>query len=186
MMYDYSPTPQNIHRAADKALRNVRAVIPEIHQLKRVSERIKMPEDAEQLHSLLMIEGDLVASDSVAGELSVPVEWLETLAAEDRAKYIEPGLWIAAEQEQDYIDALENKDPEAQMKIVRRLLRYRGAMSAEQVAERYLWTDETAQDILTKLCGQEQIVEQGGIYYHGTLYERARQETIKEDRRAHV
>ena len=178
MMYDYSPTPQNIHRATDKALRGVRAIRPEQQQLKRVSVRAKMPEDVEQLHSLLMIEGDLIA-----GDLEVPVEWLETLAAHGRAKYIEPGLWIASEQEQDYLIALENKDLEARGKIVRRLLRYRGAMSAEQVAERYLWSDEEAQAVLTQLTEQEQIVVQDCIYYHAALYERARQETIKDRRR---
>ncbi|NCB29469.1 MAG: DEAD/DEAH box helicase, partial [Clostridia bacterium] len=178
MMYDYSPTPQNIHRATDKALRGVRAIRPEQQQLKRVSERARQPENAEQLHSLLMIEGDLIA-----GDVEVPVEWLVTLAADDRAKYIEPGLWIAAEQEQDYINALENKNFEARLKLVRRLLRYRGAMSAEQIAERYLWTDEEAQLILTRLVKQEQIVVQDGVYYHAELYERARNETIKDRRR---
>jgi len=178
MMYDYSPTPQNIHRATDKSLRNIRGIKPEAHQLKRVSARIKLPKDAEQLHTLLMIEGDLVA-----GELDIPIEWLKRLAAEGRAKYIEPGLWIAAEQEQDYTNALETKDIEARMKIVRRLLRYRGAVSAEQAAERYLWTDSEAQEVLTGLCEKGQIVEQGGVFYHAELYERARNETIKDRRR---
>lgn len=178
MMYDYSPTPQNIHRAADKALRGVRAIKPEQQQLKRVSERAKLPENEQQLHSLLMIEGDLIA-----GELDVPVAWLVALAAESRAKYVEPGLWIAAEHELDYTGALVAGQAEAREKIVRRLLRYRGAMSAEQVAERYLLTDEEAHGILGALCGKAQAVEQDGVYYHAELYERARNETIKDRRR---
>ena len=44
------------------------------------------------LHSLLMMEGDLEA-----GELDIPAEWLDTLARQGLACYVEPGIWIAAE-----------------------------------------------------------------------------------------
>lgn len=53
-----------------------------------MQQRRHLPEDAKQLHTLLMTEGDLTA-----GELEVPVEWLESLAAQGRAAYLEPGLW---------------------------------------------------------------------------------------------
>ena len=178
MMYDYSPTPQNIYQATAEAAKKAGMIQPAPEQLARVSGRFRLPEDEEQLHSLLMIEGDLIA-----GELDIPVEWLETLAAGGRTKYIEPGLWIAAEHVKEYSDALEERVPDAMKRLVQRLLRYRGAKSYEQVAERYLWTDGTALDILTQLCSQENTVEQEGLYYHSELYDRARKETIKSRRK---
>ena len=178
MMYDYAPTPQHIHQATAAALKETEAIKPGSEELARVSGRTKLPEDEEQLHSLLMMEGDLTA-----GELEIPIEWLENLAARGRVKYIEPGFWIAAEHEQEYAEALGGRDLEARQHLVRRLLRYRGAQSAEQVAERYLWPEETALDLLTVLCAEGKAVEQEGLYYHAELYDRARKETIKSRRR---
>ncbi len=178
MMYDYSPTPQNIHQATSEALGQVTKLTPEPEQLARVSERTRLPEDEQQLHTLLMIEGDLTA-----GELEIPVEWLESLAAMGRASYIEPGLWIAAEHEKEYSDALEGGELQARKRLVQRLLRYRGAKSCEQVAERYLWTDETSRNLLSALCTQGNAVEQDGVYYHSELYDRARKETMKNLRK---
>ncbi len=177
-MYDYSPTPQNIHKSASEALKDAVMITPAPEQLARVSERTRLPQDEQQLHSLLMIEGDLTA-----GELEIPVEWLEALAAAGRVKYIEPGLWIAAEHEEEYSDALEGTVLNARKRLVQRLLRYRGAKSYEQVAERYLWTDDIALEILTLLCTQGNAVEQEGLYYHSELYDRARNETIKNRRK---
>ena len=178
MMYDYAPTPQSIHQATAEALKKAEAITPAPEQLANVSERIKLPEDEQQLHSLLMMEGDLIA-----GELAVPIEWLETLADRGRARYIEPGLWIAAEQEQEYDKALTGRDIKAGTRLVQRLLRYRGAKSSDEVAERYLWTDETALELLTQLCTEGKAVEQEGLYYHAGLYDRARRETVKSRRR---
>jgi ATP-dependent helicase Lhr and Lhr-like helicase len=177
MMYDYTPTPMGIHHAAEEALKQVQMIVPEPEQLARVSERIRLPEDEKQLHSLLMIEGDLIA-----GELDVPIDWLETLTSWEQAKYIEPGLWIAAEQEEQYTAALKDGDLEARMHLVRRALRYRGAQSLDQVGERYLWTEKTTLQVLTALCQQGSVVESGGLYYHAELYDRARQETVKSRR----
>lgn len=178
MMYDYAPTPINIHLSAAQALKEVQGLKPEPEYLAHISQRSKLPGDEQQLHSLLMIEGDLIA-----GELDVPIEWLETLARKERAKYIEPGLWIAAEQEQEYKDALEIGDLKARSRLVQRLLRYRGAKSLEEVGERYLWADDEALQIFTLLCTQGNAVEQDNLYYHSELYDRARQETIKHRRR---
>jgi hypothetical protein len=44
----------------------------------------------------------------VAGELDVPLDWFEGLAEAGRALYIEPGLWIAAEQAELYGTALQD------------------------------------------------------------------------------
>lgn len=178
MMYDYSPTPLNIHRVTGEALEEVEMIKPATEQLELVNKRIKLPENEQQLHTLLMIEGDLVA-----GELDIPIDWLEFLAIKGSAKYIEPGIWIAAEQETEYYDALEEKNTKSRLCIVQRLLRYRGAASFEQIAERYLWADETARNILESLCEQGIVVNEEGIYYHAKLYDRARHETIKSRRR---
>lgn len=191
MMYEYSPTTMGVHIATEEALEKAQGIAPAPEQLTLTAERRRLPEDEKQLHSLLMIEGDLIA-----GELPVPIEWLELLAHQGRAKYIEPGLWIAAEQEEKYIAVLEQAeheekylaalkptDREFALQIVLRLLRYRGAWSGEQLAERYMWSEELALGLLQELCEQEAVVEHGGLYYHGELYERAVRETIKERRR---
>lgn len=178
MMYDYAPTPQNIHKATEAAVKKAEGITPAPEHLISIAERSRLPEDAQQLHSLLMMEGDLTA-----GELDVPIEWLESLAANGRAQYIEPGLWIAAEQEREYAEALADGDKKARQRLVQRLLRYRGAKSPEQVAERYLWPEEIALDLLNALCTEEKAVNQEGLYFHAGLYDRARTETIKSRRR---
>jgi len=177
MMYEYSPTPMGVHIAAEEALQQAQMIPPAPEQLALVSERRHLPEDEKQLHTLLMIEGDLIA-----GELEVPIDWLETLARREQAKYIEPGLWIAAEHDQKYTDALEHGDMEARLQIVLRLLRYRGAQAPDQVGERYFWSEETALELLKELCSQGSVVESDGLYYHAELYDRARRETIKSRR----
>jgi ATP-dependent Lhr-like helicase len=178
MMYDYAPTTENIQNAAAEALKQVSLVPPDPEQLDLAARRTKLPENEQQLHSLLMIEGDLAA-----GELDIPVQWLESLAASGHVRYIEPGLWIAAEHEKEYSDALEGAASGPRKRLVQRLLRYRGAKSLEQVAERYLWTDETALEVLSLLCEQGDAVRQDGVYYHSRLYDRAREATIKNRRR---
>ena len=178
MMYDYAPTPMGIHISSEEALKQAQMISPSPEQLAFVSERRRLPEDEKQLHSLLMIEGDLIA-----GELDVPINWLEMLARQEQAKYIEPGLWIAAEHAEKYAVALEEADIEARLHIVLRLLRYRGASSPELVGERYFWTEKIAQELLNELCQQGSVVESDGLYYHAELYDRARRETIKSRRR---
>lgn len=174
MMYDYSPTPIGIQHATEELLKQAKLLEPSKEQLDRVTQRTKLPEDEKQLHTLLMIEGDLIA-----GELEVPIEWLEKLARLEQVKYIEPGLWIAAEQEEKYFRALSEGDTETRSAIVLRLLRYRGAQNAQLVTERYLWTQETAEELLHSLCSEGKAVESDGMYYHSELYDRARRETIK-------
>lgn len=98
VMYDYAPTPQGIHRAVEEALKKEKTLLePGTAELSQVQTRERLPQDYRQLHSLLMTEGDLAA-----GELDIPAEWLEKLAREGRALYLEQGLWIAAEQQEEY------------------------------------------------------------------------------------
>lgn len=180
-MYDYSPTPRGIHAAVEEALKQEKELVqPGAEELSQVQERGKLPEDERQLHSLLMTEGDLAA-----GELEVSVEWLEKLVAEDRAAYLEQGLWIAAEQREEYQEALESWKSEAAFHIVRRMLRYRGGATAGQVAMRYGWTEENARAVLEELCRRGEVVSQKEIqvvYYHAALYKKARKMTLRNRR----
>lgn len=102
VMYDYAPTPRGIHGAVEEALKKEKNLVqPGSLELQEVQERSRLPQDEKQLHSLLMTEGDLAA-----GELDIPVEWLDSLAKEGRVLYLEQGLWIAAEQDEEYAAAL--------------------------------------------------------------------------------
>ncbi len=177
MMYEYAPTPTATHAAVAQALEKTRMIPPEEEQLKRVSERTRLPENESQLHTLLMIEGDLVP-----GELNIPPQWLEALEAQGRAAYIEPGLWVAAEQAGDYEAALSKGDAESRGPVIRRLLRYRGPQAVEQIAQRYGLAEAAAQSILHKLAGSGEAVEFEGLYYHGQLFERAAKETVASRR----
>lgn len=221
VMYDYAPTPRGIHAAVEEALNLLRPDSRELAQAQGRDSFLKLPSDEQQLHSLLMTEGDLAA-----GELDIPPQWLDSLARDGRVLYLEQGLWIAAEQEAEYAAALGypaegGNEPEAeyaaapgypaeggnepereqkeersltadrqqerkgfreQLHIVRRMLRYRGAADAGQTAQRYGWTQETAQEILEELCRTEEAVRQGERYYHAALYRRARIQTLKKRR----
>lgn len=195
VMYDYAPTPRGIHAAVEDGLKaEAQLLQPGDRELVQVQENIlsreKLPEDERQLHALLMTEGDLAA-----GELEIPVEWLESLAQGGRVLYLEQGLWIAAEEEELYAAALgvertQMEDPagsdtgvcEEQLHIVRRMLRYRGAADAGQTAERYGWRLSQAEAVLNELCRQEKAVRHEDKYYHAELYRRARVRTLKNRR----
>ncbi len=187
VMYDYAPTPRGIHGAVEEALKQEKELLrPGDGELAQVQERERLPENEKQLHSLLMAEGDLAA-----GELDIPAKWLDCLAREGRAFYLEQGLWIAAEQEEEYAAALgamafwEGQDGPGrreQLHIVRRMLRYRGAADAAQTGERYGWKTEEAAGILEELCSRGEAVCQEGRYYHAALYRRARIRTVQNRR----
>lgn len=216
VMYDYAPTPRKIHAAVEEALQQEKKLIsPGERELLQAGQREKLPEDEKQLHSLLMTEGDLAA-----GELDIPTEtisaensskensltenhlsekilaeWLEKLAEEGRAVYLEPGLWIAAEQEAEYRaafvemeemesepDGRNDAGKDAVLHIVRRMLRYRGGASALQTAQRYGWREADTRTVLERLCERKEAVKQDGVYYHAELYKRARARTLKNRR----
>lgn len=163
VMYDYAPTPRGIHRAVEEALKGEKLLLePGTAELSQVQAREKLPQDERQLHSLLMTEGDLAA-----GELDIPVEWLEKLAREGRALYLEQGLWIAAEQQEEYEAMLGNGEAvltekdvwmENAAAIVRRMLRYRGAAAVSETASRYGLEEEAARRVLEELCRRGEAV----------------------------
>lgn len=178
VMYDYAPTPREIYGAVEEALKQEKNLLrPDDQELMEVQKRERIPENEKQLHSFLMTEGDLSP-----GELDIPVEWLDNLAENDRVIYLEQGLWIAAEEKEKYTAAMEG-ETEKKISIVRRMLRYRGAASAKQTAERYGWPISAAEEILKELCHREKAVKQGNIYYHSLLYQRARVRTLKSKRK---
>lgn len=193
-MYEYTPVTPGIRQAAYDELKAAEGVKPSAEELERVRERKKMPEDSGQLHTLLMMEGDLLA-----GELDVKLEWLEELVQQGLACYMEPGLWTAAEQREEYETALcfETEDPqlqrskklacgdgngkalEAAAHIVRRMLYYRGPHTAAEIAGRYFLTDNRLREILDVLKEREDVVEDDGIFYHVKLYRRAQKATVR-------
>jgi ATP-dependent Lhr-like helicase len=170
LLYEYFPSTRNINQSVQEALKEAEKIKPAAEYLAR-GERTKLPENEQQLHSLLMIEGDLIS-----GEIDLPLEWFESLANSGRILYIEPGLWIAAEHAEEY------NEP-ALLRIIRRCLRYRGAFDAAGVSERYFISEETAGEILRELCAEKAVIEADGLYYHADLYEKARRETIAFRRR---
>ncbi len=178
MMYDYAPSTLGIQTYSKEMLNEADLVTPSKEELERLTLRTTLPQDENQLHSLLMAEGDMIA-----GELEVPIAWLEALAHQGVANYIEPGLWIAAEHGPQYESALAGQDGEELKHILRRALRYRGAQSMEQLAERYLLSEEIVQAALNDLIKEQQVIEADGIYYHAKLYQQARKETIKNRRK---
>ena len=182
VMYDYAPTPRGIQTAVEEALRQEKELIaPEKKELSALLKHRRMPENEKQLHSLLMTEGDLAA-----GELDIPAEWLDSLAREGRALYLEQGLWIAAEHEADYTAAFSDIPGEEaaaeRLHIIRRMLRYRGAADAGETAQRYGISVMLAEKCLDELCRRGEAVEQNGLYYHAGLYRQARVQTLKNRR----
>lgn len=176
-MYEYSPTAQGIRQTVYEELKHMDQIKPSAEDLSKQQERKKLPENKEQLHSLLMIEGDLIA-----GELTVPVEWLESLAESGFVLYREPGIWIAAEQQEEYEKALGGEDAEAGAHIVRRMLYYRGGQTSGGIQERYFFSDAFMQKILSDLMRVNSVVSDEDIYYHTKLYDRARNAAIRERR----
>lgn len=177
-LYDYFPSTAGIQNAVAASLDQADTIKPGQSQLEQVSLRKKLPENQQQLHSLLMIEGDMMA-----GEVDVPIDWLEALVHLEQAVYIEPGLWIAAEHQEEYQQALMEDCAPAREHLIRRALRYRGPHSLKQMAQRYQWTDAETQLVLDALVSSEAVVQDEELYYHGELYTKARHETIKERRR---
>lgn len=178
-MYEYSPVTEGVRQAAYEELKYTAGLKPGEEELAKVHHFQRKPKDAMQLYSLLQMEGDLLAEELAAGEEGIPYEWLEELVQKELAVYIEPGLWIAAEQQEEYERALTDGETEAACGIVRRLLYYRGPKTVLDIQERYLTADGFVEQILGLLCEQKEAVEAEGVFYHARLYDRARKATIQ-------
>lgn len=189
-MYEYTPTTPGIRQAVYEELQNLEQIKPSIEALKKAGKQSKRPQSATELHTLLMMEGDMTAQEIKAVCLDIEADehlleeqkaadWLNELVARQKITYIEPGLWIAAEHRKEYEQALLQKEQAAGMHIIRRMLYYRHAQTLEQIQERYLPGNESIASWLQALCEAKEVVEDAGCYYHGRLYDRARKQTIK-------
>ncbi|MCL2108844.1 MAG: DEAD/DEAH box helicase [Oscillospiraceae bacterium] len=206
--YDYFPSSKNINQSVEEALQEElkhAEIIKPASEFLAGAERKKLPENPNQLHALLMREGDLEVGES--RDLGIPFEWFEGLLASGRIAYIEPGLWIAAEHENEYRSGFEQGDTAAIARVIRRCIYFRGGFDASMISARYssinssdfeknsgvsepaysLWDcylpAETAAEILQSLASERLLIEDDGLYYHADLYEKARRKTIAFRRR---
>jgi len=220
-MYNYYPITDGIKQAVDDELKMVEAMKPAPEEIEKQMTRTKYPEDAEQLHTLLMIEGDLLADElrdvcrqeEIAGQArndeAIAALWINELTERGLITYIEPGLWIATEHVPEYeasINGWELTPAEMQntnvgrglapaelQNIIRRMLYYRGAKTAEQISERYFLDIEIVTESLLALIESDKIVcdekikkDNNGIvilppntiFYHSKRYTRAQKATI--------
>lgn len=192
MVYDYFPTPSSVSQKVNDALDEAEGQKPEKEILDKISVRPKQPDNAEQLHSLLMIEGDITTEDILSPEntgygnsssICAPIDWFVALSESGRAMYIEPGLWICKEQEGKYTAAFSGGDPDIQKQIFRRCLRYRGPQDALSLSDRYFLPAKECERLLLEMVSDRDIIENDGLFYHGELYDRARKQTIHMKRK---
>lgn len=173
LMYDYYPS----HAMAQGLCIEDDAqptLAPESEQLAQAHTGVKPPNSVEELHRKLMIEGDLLAEETEA-----PFDWMDKLLECGRVLYIEPGLWIAAEQRELYELAMSGEMKSLE-RILRRCLRYRGPMDAAGLEERY---SIPVQSALGALLESGEIMFESGVYIHAEVYQRAQRMTIKARRR---
>ena len=169
MMYD-TVIPA---RAKEVSAEQLKAISPDKAAVEKRFERNVEIDSPERLHSVLMAEGDMIP-----GEADVPAEWFEILAASGRAMYIEPGLWIAAEHAEEYAgDDLS--------RIIRRLIRFRGAQNARSVGQRYAISEQRAKEILDALAAKGEAAPYDGMFIHPDIYASAQRLTISM-RRAEI
>ncbi len=178
MMYAYAPVPEKTGRVT-VTLGEEMTIRPAAEQLDEAHAGAKPPDSAEKLHEKLMIEGDLLAEETES-----PFEWMNELLDRQRVLYIEPGLWIAAEQEELYRKALTEEDHEALERIVRRCLRYRGPQDAETLMQRYDLPTDRIQAALDSLLSQGILCMEDDLYIHSEVYRRAQRMTISQRRRS--
>ncbi len=181
LMYEYSPMPKSALQASEDALKAAIAIPPDPLLLEDAAARKAPPRDAERLHASLMEGGDMLSE-----ELASPAEWIQSLAAEGRALYIDPGLWIAAEQEALYRAALEEGDGEALSRVVRRCLLFRTPLTPDALVERYQVDDQRAGETLAALAQAGAAVKDGEVYHHHAVYLKAQRQTVALRRREAV
>ena len=173
MMYDTAIPSAAVTLSKEALL----TLSPTEEAVKSASRPARAPRSADELHARLLSEGDLLA-----GEACAPAEWMDALEIAGRAVYIEPGLWIARENEDEYRLALEENDAAALSRVVRRTARFHGAQTAETLSERYAVDEVRAQEALNTLCSEGILREFGGVYVHAELYESAQRMTVALNR----
>lgn len=149
------------------------SISPEKEALHESYARSRTPETPEETHAFLMMTGDL-RSD----EANIDFSNLDALAGLGRVMYIEPGLWIAKEHEKDYENALLLEDLESLKAVIRRLARYRGAIDADIVSDRYVIDRDTAQSLIDQLSKSGELIEHDKMYIHKDIYHAAQWKTM--------
>ena len=173
MMYDTAIPSAAVTLSKEALL----TLAPTEEAVKSASRPARAPRNADELHARLLSEGDLLA-----GEACAPAEWMDALEIAGRAVYIEPRLWIARENEDEYRLALEENDAAALSRVVRRTARFHGSQTAETLSERYAVDEVRAQEALNTLCSEGILREFGGAYVHAELYESAQRMTVALNR----
>ncbi|MBQ3079560.1 MAG: DEAD/DEAH box helicase [Clostridia bacterium] len=166
--------------SAAKAIagQNELTIQPDSEAIRIASTPAKSAKNAEEVHTLFMQRGDMLSE-----EIPAPVDFPEALVLAGRACYIEPGLWIAREHENEYKRALESDDDESFLTIVRRLTRYQGQVCAEMIAERYAVSMDRATRMLSLLSESGMLKEYEGMYVHKDVFESAKRKTLEMRRR---
>ncbi|MDR2656783.1 MAG: DEAD/DEAH box helicase, partial [Oscillospiraceae bacterium] len=164
-MYDYDPSPASAGAArlapdatvlAAMDSSRLRPPDPSILESAAPAPKLNSP---DALHAWLLTGGD-----ARADELDAPAEWLESLHAAGRVLYVEPGLWIAAEQLSEY----ERLETDASIaRVVERCLRFRGGMTAAQLEDRYA---RDLSDIIQTLADSGAAIEYDGVLWHSEVY----------------
>lgn len=197
-MYDYAPTPSaagGLNLTGEPEL----LLPPEREALSAAKDADARPDGVDGLHEMLLSRGDMAA-----GEFDAPFEWLERLCAAGRALYIEPGLWIAAEDERLYARALGGADggeaeagggpcggsaPEAELDaraalecVLRRCVRWHGPMDAGELAERYALDEARVEEALRELSARADIARTDMGYVHRDVYRRAQRIELRARR----
>ena len=145
------------------------------------SSPVLSPKTPEETHRYLMTTGDLLT-----GEDNIPLSLLEQLEADGRAVYIDPGLWIAKEHEEQYRKAIADEDTQALLSIVRRAARYRGGITEESVLRRYNTPPALASGIIASLAEAGSLVLFDGVYLHKDIFESAQRKTVSIRRKSAV
>lgn len=176
-MYDYSPTPAAAAKLdmTDSPQLRLDAAALDAARAGRV-----VLDGVDGLHELLLSRGDMVH-----GEIDAPLEWLERLCSAGRALYVEPGLWIAAEERELYAGALPEQgegDFGALLRVIRRCLRWHGPMGAPDICERYALEDGAVERALAELIKEGVAVDTVAGYAHRDVYERAQRMELRARR----
>lgn len=184
MMYE-DPVPRGAMKrdlVADMnrvSLEGQPVVPPQAEDVELASQPARAPRDVQELHALMMTEGDLIE-----GEREVQSAWLSLLAMDGRALPRSPGIWIAMEQRALYAQALDEGDADALQRVVRRCLRFRGAMDASELVARYDLSEDQAEAALHALAERGEIRAYEGAWLHADVFDRASALMIKRRRAA--
>ncbi len=149
------------------------SILPEKNALQESFSGKKTPENAEETHAYLMMTGDFRSGDE-----ALNLACLDELYDAGRVKYIEPGLWIAREHESDYESALVYEDANALKRIVRRLARYKGAIDADIVSERYFIEKEVSENAINALEQNGDLIRFEDAFVHKDVYHAAQRKTL--------